>query len=278
MAHRTIGIEGSGVAAGPRRRTGGRGPWLARLRRLEVRPQVVGPHARLGLAWSVASIAASSAGVLTLALLLAPCAGLAAVQAGRSWRAGPRPRPAVPLAGAGAAAVVLAAVAGPLAVGLVAVVLVVVVAGGARLAGEAHADPVRTLVIAGSVGLAAASPVLLLHSGLVPVFVLLTYVHVHDASAYVVGTGAASAWEGPAAGVASIAAVTLAVAAVLVPPFRGTTPWRLGGLAALLAPLGPYLGSALVGDRRARVPALRRLDSMLVLAPVWCLVASLVLE
>ncbi|MGH9178090.1 MAG: hypothetical protein ACRD0N_06005, partial [Acidimicrobiales bacterium] len=160
----------------------------------------------------------------------------------------------------------------------VAVLVVALVVAGSLAGGPQHADPRLTLLIAATSGLAGAAPVLLLESGLVPVFVLLALVSVHDASVYVVGTGANNAWEGTAAGVASMAAVTLAVAAVLVPPFRGASPWVLGALAAVLVPLGPYLGSALLGDRRLRVPALRRLDSMLVVAPVWCLVAALILE
>ncbi|MGQ0521334.1 MAG: hypothetical protein ACT4PX_09325 [Actinomycetota bacterium] len=257
-------------------RAGAGAGWLARVRSLDARPRVVGPHARLGVVWCVVWVAALTAGRWPLALLLAPCAGLAGVQAARTWRS--RPRPAPPAAGAGAALLVLAAPAGPLAVGVAAAAVTAVVLAGAAMAGPRRADPVLTLVIAGSIGLAAASPVLLLRSGLVPVFVLLALVSVHDASVYVVGTGARSGWEGPAAGMASMAAVTLAVAAVLVPPFRGVTPWVLGGLAIALTPLGPYAGSALLGHQGARVPALRRLDSLLVVAPVWCLVAARILE
>jgi hypothetical protein len=275
MADPTVHLDPMDLAApGTGATTAAR--WLDRARELEVRPRVVGPHARLGLAWFLVTLVALVAGRWPLSLLFAPCAGLAAMQAARSWRH--RPRPAVPVATGGAVLLVVSAAAGPVAVAVVAVVVAALVLAGSFVAGERRADPVLTLVIAGAVGMAAASPVLLLRTGLVPVFVLLTYVAVHDASAYVVGTGATSAWEGPAAGAASIAAVTLAVAAVLVPPFRGPTPWLLGGLAIVLAPLGPYAGSALLGDRRARVPALRRLDSLLVIAPVWSLVAALILE
>lgn len=282
MADRTVplgpvgvGRRGVAEAASAPDRSERPGPW-ARVKALEVRPQVVGPHARLGVVWFAASLVALAAGVGAFAALLAACAGLAAVQAARSWRA--HPRPAVPVAGAGAAALVLAAVAGPVAVAAAGALLVVLVAAGAVVAGPGRANPVVTLVVAGTIGTAAASPVLLLHRGVVPVFVLLVYAAVHDASAYVVGTGARSAWEGPAAAAASMAAVTLGVAAVLVPPFRGATPWLLGGLAIVLAPVGPYVGSALLGRRDARVPALRRLDSLLVLAPVWSVVAALVLD
>lgn len=250
-----------------------RAGWLARVRALEERPRVVGPHARLGVVWFVVLMAALFAGTAGLVLLLAPAAGLAGVQALRSRRA-KAPSPAV--AGGGAFVLVVAAALGPAPAGAVGAILLVllIVTTAAR---HRRVEAVVALVAAGVVGLACAAPVLLLQDGVVPVFVLLTYAAVYDASAYVVGTGAGSSWEGPAAGIASIAAVTLAVAAVLVPPFRGASPWILGGLAAVLAPVGPYVASALMGDRRARVPALRRLDSLLVLAPAWCLAASILL-
>lgn len=251
-----------------------RAGWMARVRALEERPRVVGPHARLGVVWFTVSVAAVFAGTATLVLLLAPAAGLAAVQALRSRRA-KAPSPAV--AGGGAVLLVVAAAFGPApaaAAGGLAVLLLVVTLAARHRRNEA----VVALLAAGVVGLAGAAPILLLRGGVVPVLVLVTFAAVYDASAYVVGTGAGSSWEGPAAGVASIAAVTLAVAAVLVPPFRGASPWVLGGLAAVLAPMGPYVASALMGDRRARVPALRRLDSLFVLAPVWCLVAAVLLD
>ena len=248
--------------------------WLAQVRALEERPRVVGPHARLGVVWFAIVLAALFAGRAGLVLLLAPVAGLAALQALRSRRAR-APSPAV--AGGGALLLVIAAAFGPVAAGVVLLVLLLLI--GANVVAQHHRrDPLVALATAVAVGVACAAPVLLLQEGAVPVFVLLTYAAVYDASAYVVGTGAHSSWEGPAAGVASIAAVTLAVAAVLVPPFRGASPWILGGLAALSAPMGPFVGSALLGDRRANVPALRRLDSLLVLAPVWCLVAAFILE
>jgi len=113
--------------------------------------------------------------------------------------------------------------------------------------------------------LAAASLVLVRAHGLAYGLVLAGMVTVYDSSAYLIGTGAPNRWEGLFAGVASIAALTLFVAAVLAPPFTGSSPWLLGVTAALLAPAGPVLGRWLVGDPTARVPALRRLDSLLLL-------------
>jgi hypothetical protein len=43
-----------------------------------------------------------------------------------------------------------------------------------------------------------------------------------------------------------------------------------GGLVAVLAPLGAPLASALAPASTAKVPALRRLDAWLIVAPVWC--------
>lgn len=245
-----------------------------------------GPHVRLGLAWATVTLAVVFAGPVALASVLAPTAGLAAAQAARSWRGRSR-RPAWPVAAGGAALVVAAAAVGVEAVLAVVVVLAVLVVtavlvGGrtARDGGHARrrrADPLRTGVIAVAVGLAGAGPVLLRGDGLATVFVLLALAHVYDASAYVVGTGAPR-WEGIAAGVASIGAVSVAVAAVLVPPFEGATPWVLGLIAAVLAPLGPLAADNLVGDRRARLPALRRIDSLLLLGPLWALAAAVTLE
>jgi hypothetical protein len=227
--------------------------------------------------WAVCTYAALLAGPVWLAVWLAPVSGVAAIQAAASWRRRPR-APAALLAGTGAAVITLAAAGGPLVAGVALTAVALATVANALVPGGRHADPALTLAIAGALGLASGALVLLRGDGLLPALVLLTFASVHDASAYVVGSGAATPWEGPGAGAASIGAVTLAVAAVFVPPFRGAAPWLLGLAAAVLAPLGPYLGCALLGDRRARVPALRRLDSLLLLGPLWALAAVLLLR
>lgn len=238
-----------------------------------------GPQVRLGTLWGLLALVCVLAGPVALTVLLAPVAAVAAVQTARSWRRRPR-RPSWAAAGSGAGLLAAAAVIGVRAVLAVAVLLAVasVLAWVAVRLHPSRVDPLLSGVIAISVGLAAAAPVLLRRDELVPAFVLLAYALVHDASAFVVGSGAPTPWEGTAAGVASIGAVTLGVAAVLVPPFRGASPWALGALAAVLTPLGPLAAVALIGDRRARVPALCRLDSLLVLGPIWALAATLTLD
>ena len=242
-----------------------------------------GPHIRLGLAWAALTMVATIAGPVVLSLVLSPVAAVAAAQAARSWRRSQRRVPwRVAAGGAGAVAFSSAfGLAGVVAtVSAVAVLLasLLVVGPSAAPSSRHRFAPLFGGLIAVVFGLAGAAPVLLRGEGLIPAFVLLGFVHVYDASAYVVGSGANAPWEGPVAGVASIAAVTLAVAAVLSPPFRGASPWLLGFLAAALTPLGPIAAAELVGDGRARVPALRRLDGLLVVAPIWALVAALVLD
>lgn len=250
-------------------------------------PDVVGPHGRLGFLWAVLTVAVTVAGTPWLAAWLAATAGLAGAQVARS-RSGQPPRgrgrgPITVISAAGAAVVTLAAAVSPVAVAGAAGAVVVVTAGYVLGGTGARQWSTRDLLLvwlaAEMVGLAGAAPVLLRDSaGLVPPLVLLAYAMVYDASTYVVGSGAASAWEGPAAGIAAIGTVTLTVAALLAPPFRGASPWVLGALAGALAPAGPVLGSVLSGDRKVRVPALRRMDSLLVLGPIWGLAAALLLD
>jgi hypothetical protein len=130
-----------------------------------------------------------------------------------------------------------------------------------------------TLAIAIPIGLAAASPVLLRHLGLHAPLLLLAFACVYDAGAYLVGTGASSPWEGPAAGVAALIPLTL-LAAVFAVPLPGAAPLVLGVVAAALAPAGPVAGSALLGEGTADAPGLRRLDSLLLMGPVWAWCAA----
>jgi hypothetical protein len=232
------------------------------------------PHVRLGAAWAVATFVVAGLGVVAIAVWYAAAAGLAALQASRSWRK--RPREPVPeFAAAGAAVIPLAAaVSVPVFAGAV---VAVAIAALFWRPDPRRSAPALTVLVALSFGLAAAAPVIARRMGLVEVIVLLSFVGVYDASAFLVGTGATRWWEGPAAGVAFIFAVTLAAAAIFVPPFDGASPWLLGALAAGLAPLGPIGARRLLGDTRARAPAVRRLDSLLVLGPLWTAAAYVLL-
>jgi CDP-diglyceride synthetase len=227
------------------------------------------------MAWLAVTLVAVAGGEAWTGVWMAACAGVAGMQTARVWRARGE-RPLVPLAGAAAAALPLCAVWGlPAVTGAVAGAVVLALAARVPRPTAAPArDAALTLAIAVPVGLAAASVVLLRGTGLHATLLLLALAVAYDAGAYLVGTGASSAWEGPAAGVAALIPVTMLAAVLLVPPFPGGSPLLLGALAAVLAPCGPPAASALLGERDADAHALRRLDSLLVLGPVWAWCAA----
>lgn len=258
------------------------------------RPQPIGVEVGLGLVWAIGTVAAVYAGPVWLALWLAPVAALAAGSTLRSW-AGARIGRRTPLvAAASAAAIALGAVAGPwvaiaLAIAASAVVVSPALFGQPngvhrRSTGDEVRQPagspasVRVMLMMLGPAVACASAVLARNHGLDQGLVLVGMVCVYDSAAYLIGTGANNAWEGPIAGVASIGALSILVAAVLFAPFRGNSPWILGGMAAVLAPLGPIVARHLTPDRGVRVPALRRLDSLLLLGPAWAVGIALLLR
>ncbi len=239
----------------------------------------VRPHGRLGLAWATVTFGFTIAGPAYLAGWLAVAAFIAGAQTCRVWRKrGERP---VALAAAAIAAGLpvaasfdVGAMAGVVAAG----VLVTFVS---RLRAPTRApsrDVALTLAIGVAIGFAAAGPVLVRHTGISAALLLLAMICAYDAGAYLIGTGASSAWEGPAAGVAALIPITIFAEVVLVPPFAGAQPLFLGVLAAVLAPCGPVAASALLGDRSGHAPALRRLDSLLLLGPLWAWCAIVFLQ
>lgn len=258
----------------PRQDQGGRDRPRTR-KPLAIIPTCDRPHGRLGLVWAAVTSLVLLAGPLPLALWLGIGAGLAAAQAVRAWVAR-HEKVLTPW-------IILAAVGLPVAAvwGLtpVWVTALVVLAGmlGTRALLPSR-DPIRevgvSLAIGFGIGLAAAAPVYLRGENLAAPLFLLACVAAYDAGAYLVGTGAKSAWEGPAGGVAALIPLTIMASVVLEPPLAGAVPLLLGLMAAVLAPLGPLAASALLGDRDASAPALRRLDSLLLLGPAWWLVAA----
>ena len=103
--------------------------------------------------------------------------------------------------------------------------------------------------------------------------VLALLLCVYDAGCYVNGNGrGAGGLAGVVAGLLSVAVVAFLVAAVLDPPFTGFRPWLVVGTAGLFAPLGVWLASRVPGCDR--LPALRRLDSMILAAPAWVILVA----
>lgn len=240
-----------------------------------------GPKVRLGVVWVVVAVVATLADRRLLAVVMAVAAGLAADElvrihvpasleaaAASSWQRARRFLGAPVRVGAtvGAAGLPLAASAGldTLGAWIVAVALLLLVSSLASGLDEALHPLIGVLPI----GLAAASPVLLAHLGSAAAVALLVLVAAYDAGDFIVGTGAATAWEGPAAGVSAVAVLGFAAVVLAQPPLEEDGSAMLAVLVALLAPLGPPLGSVLIGDGAREARFVRRLDSLLLVGPL----------
>lgn len=247
----------------------------------QLRPpiDIDGPRVRLGLVWGAVAVVATATGAVAAAVAFAAVALGAAGQACRAWRREPR-RPYRPVAVAGAVLVALSGAGGPVAVVAASVITGVAALGAAQARlGRREWDATLTAAIALVAGVASAGvPLARSELGATPALVLLGTVLLAEASWFVVGSGARTGFDAPVASTAAIGAVSMAVAAVLVPPFRGASPWVLGAVAAVLVPLGPFVASMILPRANAFAPALRRIDGFLVVSPVWVLVAAAILD
>jgi hypothetical protein len=234
-----------------------------------------GPRVRVGILWA-ASVALALAfrplrpyGLATLYAVVAGVAAMQVVDAWHSLRSGSDRW----VAALGASTLPMLATLGvrPVGAGLLALVAAAVAAAALRqdreltvLSAAGH-----TVLAAGVCGGASASMVLLADYEIGAVIILVLFLMVYDASDYLVGSGAGNGFEGPIAGGLFIAAVASLVAVTGVPPFRGADVWTFALLAALACPAGQFLASAMLPNASVRAPALRRLDSLLIVAPAW---------
>jgi hypothetical protein len=243
-----------------------------------------GPRIRLAILWLLAVVASLAFAPLRpygLAVLYAVVAGAAALQVVDAWH---QVRTGADrwVAALGASSLPVLATEGvrPLGVALLLLVAAAIVA--AAQSGDRDMSLLdaagHTVLSAGLCGGAAASLVLLADYEIGAVIILLIYLMVYDASDYVVGSGATNGVEGPVAGALFIAAVTMVLAVTEVPPFRGVDVWSFAGLAAVACPAGQLLASAMLPRADARAPALRRLDSALIVAPAWAGLIGLYLQ
>ncbi|MGQ0742880.1 MAG: MoaD/ThiS family protein [Acidimicrobiales bacterium] len=230
----------------------------------------------LGLGWAVLSLAAVAAGPRWLAFWLVAQAAAAAAQLAAAGRFG-----GMRLLVLGAALVAgvqpLAALGGPgqllAAMGAAAVAVAL-----GRFAGTNPAQTavfVRVLAGATIIGAAMGALVLIAESQMSVALFLLACTCAYDVGAYLVGTGAASRWEGPVAGMAAIVPVALfgLFAGSLATFLDSSSIVKLAVATAVLAPLGGILARTLRGRDLAewRTPTLRRIDSLIVTVPVWYL-------
>jgi hypothetical protein len=246
-------------------------------RRLAVVYDVDGPRVRLGLAWFAGVLVATAAGPLAIAAVFAVAAGFAARQVVRAW--GSVPWQADVAAGLGAVPVLAALLGTPALV--VTVVLALAVAVGAACAPDGARMPGGggRLAAAGILGLsvvpalAGGTVVLVRSESVVVAVVLLLVASAYEMGDYIVGSGSSNPIEGPLAGVTTATLVALPLALVLVEPYNaGGLP--LLAFTAMVCPLGQVVASAVLPGAGAHAPALRRIDTLIVLAPLFAATAG----
>ena len=237
-------------------------------------PRVDGPHGRLGVVWFVVAVAACSLGTVPAGLLFAGLASVAALQTSVAWRQAGHADDRF-VAGGSALVVGLAAIVGTAFAGLamlagvgVSLFAAMVASGRDESVAVRAGRTVRTWVLP---ALTAASIVAVARVDVSALVILLILVSGYEVGDYLVGTGANGMVEGPIAGMAAVFVLTFTEAVFQLGPFDARAAWVFGGLVAVLAPLGAPLASALAPAATAKVPALRRLDAWLLVAPVWCL-------
>ena len=229
---------------------------------------------RLGILWFIAASMALVAGPLAAAVVYGGCAAMAATQTARVWRRR-KQRPnrlvAAGLAGGMALGACLGAGGAGLALLAGTAAAVAVAAVDSKSHNPAVTDAGWTIQCALPVGLAAMSMVLLTRLDQGSAIALLLLASAYETGDYLVGSGARNPYEGPVAGIAAITVVTFIVSTLSISAFDVGQAWLFGGAVAVLAPLGQLLASALLPAAGAPASALRRLDSLLLAAPVWWL-------
>ena len=245
-------------------------------RRLSVVYDIEGPRIRLGIGWFLLACVALGVGLLAVAVLYGATAAIAAAQTARAWRRkGVGPDPAV--AAVSAAVLALAAVGGTAVLGftVLAVVIVCILMVPPGVKGPRYAAGARTLQCCIWVGGAAAGVVTAYRFEPWAAVALVLCASAYETGDYIVGSGASNAFEGPIAGIAAVLVVQFGVAAIGFPPFELPDGLGFAVLAAVLCPAGQIVGSLILPSVRAPASALRRLDSLLLLAPVWAWLAGL---
>jgi hypothetical protein len=249
-------------------------------RRLAVVYDVNGPRVRLGVAWFLANVAALVGGRFSVAALYSACAAFAALQSARAWRkAGARPHR--PIAGAGALAIGLAgaistALVGLAILGFVGVSLFTAYSAAAATRGRSKPLDAASFTIRCGLfaGFAAACVGITARFSLTAAVGLVLIVAAYEVGDYLIGSAARNPIEGPEAGAIAIVVVTFAITAVGLKPFVFPGSFALAALAATLCPLGQLAASAILPKVDAPASALRRIDSLLLLAPAWALVVG----
>ena len=239
--------------------------------RLAVPYRTDGPKITFGVIWLGLALGAAVYSNLALTVLLSFVTGLAGLQLGYAWF--PR-RPAAKWWTGFAALVVVptgllgpTGIAGGCALGLmILLVYTLVEPNRARTIPELMDVLLRSSI---PIGLTAAAMVALADVELGAIVSLIVLVSAYEVGDFLVGSGSSNAVEGPISGLVALGAALFILWIVAPTPFTSSSMLLFGVLAAICCPLGQITASALLPRGNAWAPALRRLDSYLLAAPLW---------
>ena len=239
-----------------------------------------GPKITFGVLWFLLLIGAVVLGEyvgrdaissVAVAAVAAPIAALAGLQAGNAW---------FPTQGATrswtAAAAYLTGIAGligpwgvplGLVLGVITILSYVMLYRGHRRTTSELLDVLLRSAI--PAGLAVASMAALGSVATGAQIGLILLISAYEAGDFIVGSGASNAVEGPLAGLVSLGAVAFILFLIQPAPFDSSSILLFAIAAGVCCPLGQILASGLLPRGNAWAPALRRLDSYLLAAPVW---------
>jgi hypothetical protein len=240
-----------------------------------------GPRIRLGVLWFLAAFPAVLLSTMTTGLLFATCGGLAARQVAQAWRTERWQADAA--AGVAAVTILGVTVAGT---GLTVPLLVVAALAAMGIGLAAPCAGLRAGVgniASAGVMLQATAPVAVAGIAMVAMraevvaslLLLFVLASVYEMGDFVVGSGASNKFEGPIAGGAAVVVTAFPCALVLIEPFDVVGTAMLG-IAAAACPVGQWMASAVLPWPGAHAPALRRMDTLLLLAPLWAVASGVV--
>jgi hypothetical protein len=230
-----------------------------------------------GLAWVALLVAGAELGQFALAVFLIPVAVIAALSVVRGMHRLQTPTTATVTIAAGTAALLpLVALGGPAAAVAGGVVLAVAAVGQLLWSSRRVGFSLAVSLAALAPAVAAASVVAARGQGLSEGLTLVAAVCLYDMASFLTGTGPRGGVAGALVGMVTVGVLAVFVAAVVVPPFTGHSPWVLLGLVAVLAPAGVAVAGRICPDRR--LPALRRLDSLILAGPAWVIGVGLLLH
>lgn len=243
--------------------------------RWRVHYDIDGPRVRLGVAWFVGAIVAFALGLVGIVLYFGVAFGAAASHTLRTWRA--RGNDVDPMIALGSTAVVVVLAAfGPQLMGLGVIAAAGLAIAASLETGDEESGP---RVAMGKVGLilqctlppavAGGAVVLLADREIWSAIAIVLLASAYESGDYLIGSGAANNVEGPVAGAAAVLVMSMAIAAGGFPPFDVGEAMLFGLAVAPLAFAGQYLATAMLPHSRAFAPALRRVDSLLLSAPIW---------